>query len=191
MKGVTGKFSLRDFLQIIIPGIYFMGLLKPIFDDLNFANISNSSNEVDVIILSILSLLSGMIIYSIDIPKKVWFFKKNLPTTLIKKNLSNIENVHNKYFQFYDDKISDKQKAITEKYTSIYHFAINIVITSLVLTLVYFIIYKSTFLTSYGIITLLVLILSAILAVLIFYGDRKIKYMFKRQYDKFTKSLQN
>jgi len=189
MKQVTGKFSLRDSLQIILPGIYFVGLLKPIFDDLKFTSITNSSNEVEVIVLSIFSILTGMLIYSIDIPKRVWFFKKNLPTTLINKNLSNIDNVHNRYFQFYDDKISDKQKAITEKYTSIYHFSINIFFASSILLLIYFLVYRLSFFNTYGLLILIIFIMSILLSLLIFYGDRKINYMFKRQYEKFKNSL--
>ncbi len=105
--------------------------------------------------------------------------------------MGNDKNVHNKYFQFYDDKISDKQKDITEKYTSIYHFSVNIAIASLILTLTYLATYRLEFINSYGIFTLLILIVSIFLSYQIFFGDRKIKYMFKRQYDKFVSSINN
>lgn len=189
MKNTSGKFSLRETLQIVIPGVYFIGLLYPLVSEVGVFVIKDSTEMTDLIISSILSLLAGMLIYSLDLPKKLWFFNMYLPTTLITKNMGNDKSVHNKYFQFYDDKISDKQKDITEKYTSIYHFSVNIAITSLILTIIYLIIYKEVFLNSYGLFTLLILIVSILLTYQIFFGDRKIKYMFKRQYDKFIDSI--
>jgi len=191
MKNINGKFSLRETLQIVIPGLYFIGLLYPLISDMGIFVIKSSNEAIDLIISSILSLLTGMVIYSLDLPKKLWFFKNNLPTSLIAKNMGDDKNVHNKYFQFYDDKISDKQKDITEKYTSIYHFSVNIALISLILTIIYLVIYKLEFLSSYGVFTLLILIVSIFLTYQIFFGDRKIKYMFERQYNKFASTMNN
>lgn len=189
MKKFNGDFSLRETLQIIIPGIYFIGLLNPIFLKLDFFSFSNSSDSIELITSGVFSLIVGMMIYALDLPKRLWFFEKNLPTTLITKNLAHLQNVHNKYFDFYDNKIADKQKDITEKYTSIYHFSVNLGLASFILTLAYLLVYGKTFLDSYGLITLVTLILCILLTFQIFYGKKKIRYMFSRQYQKFVSSL--
>ncbi len=80
MKNINGKFSLRETLQIVIPGLYFIGLLYPLISEMEILVIKNNNESINLIISSILSLLVGMIIYSLDLPKKLWFFKNHLPT---------------------------------------------------------------------------------------------------------------
>ena len=189
MKNINGNFSLRETLQIVIPGIYLVALMTPIINKLSLFNLTDYSESILFILSSIFSLILGMIIYAFDLPKRLWFFKSNLPTTKISQNLSHIENAHNAYFEFYDNEISDKQKDITEKYTSIYHFSVNMVLASFILTAGYVVVFFNSFLSSYGILTLTILVLSIILTAQIFYGNKKINYMFMRQYDKFVKQL--
>lgn len=181
--GNLNKFSLRELLEIVIPGVYFISLLKPIVSKIG-TPIQNCSENVNLILGFLLSLIVGMIIYAIDIPKKIWFFKNNLPTKLIEKNKKLSKDIHNKYFDFYDEKITAKQKSITDKYTSIFHFSVNIAVISFILSIVYAFVYCNDFFYSYGIITLIILILSIVLSQRIFFGKRKIKYMFNRQYKK-------
>jgi len=186
--GNLNKFSLRELLQIVIPGVYFISLIKPIVSKIGMP-IQNYSENVNLVLSFLLSLIVGMIIYAIDIPKKIWFFNNNLPTKLIERNKDLGKNIHNKYFDFYDNNISDKQKGITEKYTSIFHFSVNISVVSFVLSIIYVFAYCGDFSHSYGVITLIILILSIVLSQRIFFGKRKIKYMFTRQYEKFINSL--
>lgn len=183
MEKVNTKFSLRETLQYIIPGIYFIGLTTPILQEFNLV-LYLSDPKLNIIFAVLFALIIGMLIYAIDIPKRLFFFKDNLPIVLIKKNYT-LDVKINDYFDFYDKEISDKQKANIEKYTSIYHFSVNIFLVSFFFSIVYLIVYKCDFLNSYGFPILIMTVLSFCLTFLIFYGKNKIKDNFQRQAEKY------
>lgn len=194
MKELKNSFSLRETLEIIFPGLYFMSLLIPIFDEKGLSLIT--SNEIPNIALYLmLSLVYGVVLYVLDIPKKIPFFRNNTPTYLLEKEFENIDKtkkiiITNAYFSFYDsDEISIQNKNKTEIYTSIYHFSINCALTSFLLLIIYFITIKVNFCSNeYVIANIIVFCASIFNSVFIVYSPKKIKYMFERQIQKFKGS---
>lgn len=200
MKELKNSFSLRETLEIVFPGLYFMSLLITIFDENNL-NLFAIDEVPNIALYLMLSLLYGVILYVLDMPKRIWFFKKNTPTYLIEKEFSNLDEtkklkIANAYFSFYDsDEISIQNKSKTEIYTSIYHFCINSSFTALLLFITYFITYFITvqdksFFDKYVIANIIVFGVSIINSVLMVYSSKKIKYMFKRQLLMFKNSIQ-
>lgn len=174
-KGLE-NFGFREIIVIIFPGLYFFSLLLPINNHVTFIDFNNSiANNV---IFILLSLLLGIVLYWVDIPKKIWFFNNNLPTTILIKEFPKIEKfkIINSYFSFYDT-ISEEQRKKTDTYTSLFHFSVNISIISFALIILYIIFPPF----NYGFIAIAILILSCANIIGLFYGERKIKYMFNRQ----------
>jgi hypothetical protein len=191
------KLSFRETLTILIPGIFIMLSITPIisevFDD---GNVFDNSN-LNLLLLSISSFFLGIILYVLDIPKNIYFFNNATPTEQLNKNLKvlNIETdnfeIHNAYFKFYDELISSVQKGKTERLTSMYHFSMNIFINSLVILLIYLVYnYFTGSLIYYTYPIILIGLLSLISSLGLFYGKRKIKYYFTRQYKSFLKSAE-
>lgn len=181
-KGLE-SFSFREIVVIIFPGIYFMALTAPITDKIGLVSLSDSvANNVSFIMLS---LLLGIILYWIDIPKKLPLFNNNLPTSKLIEAYPNVDKIKiiNCYFKFYDT-ISDEQKKKTNTYTSLYHFCVNILILSLFIVIIY--LFFTPF--NYGWIALMISVISFANIIGLFYGNRKIKYMFDRQLSAFKNS---
>lgn len=181
-KGLE-SFSFREIVVIIFPGVYFMALTTPLMDKIGLSGLSDSvANNVSFIMLS---LLLGIVLYWIDIPKKLPLFNRNLPTTKLIEAYPNVDKIKviNCYFRFYD-KISDEQKKKTNTYTSLYHFCVNILILSLIIVALY--LFFTPF--KYGWIALSISVISFANIIGLFYGDRKIKYMFDRQFKAFQNS---
>ncbi len=115
---ITSKLSLNEMLRIFIPGIY----LTMMFDILLWSKFPIVYNieigdTYKTIIFILLCLINGLLISSLDMPKKLWFFKNSLPLNRIsielKKNANNAKN-RNLYFQFYDRDLSNEFKIKTE-----------------------------------------------------------------------------
>lgn len=190
------KFTAREIFGTFIPGLYFTVILgkifKPVFDVQK-----NDIGSFDYFLLFILSILIGLVIYSFDFPKKIFFFNTNTPTYLInnkiqKDNLriSDID-IRNAYFNFYDNNISSNQKVLTEKLTTLFHFSSNIFLCSIIIFIVELF---TKYFTSFAIekemilFNVIVLILSAISIFGLFYGKNKIKNIFERQFNAFINS---
>lgn len=189
------KLSLRETLTILIPGIFIMLSITPIISEVfSNGNVFDNSN-LNLLLLSISSFFLGIILYVLDIPKNIQFFTNATPTKQLEKKLKelNLETdntkIHNAYFKFYDESISSVQKGKTDRLTSMYHFSMNIFISSIIILLIYLI---SWFFTEnfiyYSFPIILIGILSLISTLGLFYGKRKIKYYFTRQYNSFLKS---
>ena len=195
MKELKNSFSLRETLEIIFPGLYFISLLIPILDEKGFSQLT--SNEVPNLALYLMfSLMYGIVLYVLDIPKRLLFFKKITPTYQIEKEFSNLDKIKkikiaNAYFSFYDsDEISIQNKNKIEIYTSIYHFSINCASSAFLLLIIYFITAATKcFLNEYIITNIIVFIFSILNSIFIVYSSRKIKYMFERQVLKFKDSI--
>lgn len=119
MNDLKNSFSIRETLEIVFPGFYFMGLLLPLAP--YWGNVDLSTDSLtNITVYFVLAILIGIFMYTLDIPKKLWFFKAILPTKIIEDELS--ENagkslkskVANSYFSFYDKNISSEQKSKTD-----------------------------------------------------------------------------
>jgi len=181
-KGLE-NFRLREIIVIVFPGLYFASLLLPLNNSLDIVNFSNSiANNVSFIMFS---LLIGIVFYWIDIPKRMSFFNRNLPTSKLINEHPAIEKykIINSYFKFYDT-ISEEQRNKTNTYTNLYHFCVNIVLLSLVIIILYLIFPPF----NYGYIALIIMIVAISNVFGLFYGNRKIKYMFERQFSAYKNS---
>jgi len=193
MEELKNSFSFRETLEIVFPGLYFMGLILPLMPFIGVDNLSTES-ITNITIYLIMSVLIGIFFYTLDIPKKLWFFKSILPTNLIEKELKdntdkNIRSkVANSYFSFYDKNVTKEQKSKTDIYTTIYHFSVNIFILSVILLTLY-VILMPDFYSNYIFYTLsFIFIISLFNSFYIIYSPKKIKYMFKRTFDKYKNS---
>ncbi len=187
MEKALQNFGLREVLEILFPGIYVTSFIYLCVNELTTINITNNS-FINGVIFSLFSILIGLIFYWINLPKKIPFFKNNLPTEKLIKNHTNITKTKliNAFFKYYDNAISEKQKTKTDTYTALYHFTINIALGSVILLIVYCCFCKNYY--NHITIILIILILSIINALGLFYGEKKIKYMFDRQYNSFINS---
>lgn len=75
---IPNSFTFRQILQILLPGLYLCAMLLPIQAEIFDANAYDDYQKA--ILFSIISILLGVFIYTIEIPKTIWFFKKYLPT---------------------------------------------------------------------------------------------------------------
>lgn len=188
MKNMN-KLNSREILSIFVPGAYIV-----LFS--NLILIQDKTDAINPIVLNVLleftlSLLVGLVIYIIDLPKRVWFFNNNRPTEIINKELGEISysKIENAFFLYYDNHVSDKQKDKTERLTSFYNFSINIFSSSLIILFLFYINTESYILLKYYFnINGLILIISIISSIGLFFGKRKIKYIFNRQYKSFKDS---
>lgn len=163
MNELINKFSLREILQTFVPGFFigfFLFLLFPILLKFKFIGILIN----DIFLICIISSFLGILLRSIDIPKRLWCFKNELPTVKLEKELNKIKikDIANAYYKFYDnhEKIAPKVKEITEKYTNYYHYCINMIIVSFILSLAYLFLIDISFIKFYGLPIVVILILS-------------------------------
>jgi hypothetical protein len=190
------KFTVREIFGTFIPGLYFTifigKIIMPIFDLQK-----NDINSFDYFILFIVSTLIGLVIYSYDFPKRIYFFNNNTPTYLINKKIKNDNlsiteiDIRNAYFSFFDNNISSNQKVLTEKLTTLFHFSSNIFLCSIVVLIIELVLKYF----NYAIIDSNMLFFNTIVVVLsltsifgLFYGKNKINNLFQRQFKAFIGS---
>src|SRR5690606_28996463 len=124
MTDLTSKLSLNEFLRIFIPGVY----ISMLFDIIIVQGINSLPNlflseSYFTIIFIVFSLVSGILFSSLDIPKRLWFFKNNIPVNKIYKDTelkSEGLNITNTYFKFYDSEVTPEFKYKTEKDSGFY-----------------------------------------------------------------------
>lgn len=188
MTDLTSKLSLNEFLRIFIPGVFISMLFDIIIlQGINSLSIIFLSESYSTIIFIIFSLISGMFFSSLDLPKRLWFFKNNIPVNKIYKDTeikSEGLNITNVYFKFYDTEVTPEFKYKTEKDTGFYHLCMNLAIISVLYLLPSVFIYgfgepKTFFLIGSFIFTLLS-------SLTIFY--LKVKINFLRQSEMFRNS---
>jgi hypothetical protein len=189
------KLSFRETLTILIPGIFTMLSITPIISEIfSDGNVFDNSN-LNLLLLSMNSFFLGIILYVLDIPKKISFFDNATPTKQLEVKLKELNigvdesKIHNAYFDFYNKCISSELKGKTDRLTSMYHFSMNIFISSLIIVLIYSIywFFTGSFIF-YFFPIILIGILSLISTLGLFYGKRKVKYYFTRQYKSFLNS---
>lgn len=115
-------------LRIFIPGVFFstnIGFALEAFKIELPLNLDSSA--YNTIYFVILSIILGLFVYSLDIPKRVSFFQRELPTKRIKAKHPSFDlvKVSNSYFTFYDN-LSTEFKLKNEIYSGFYHFCINL-----------------------------------------------------------------
>ncbi len=189
MNKIASTFSFREFLTIVIPGLYLAAILSAIVQDLGIMDrLVIKSTEYTIVFL-VVAVLLGLIFYGIDMAKELWFFKEAAPIPRFIKKFSLQEEegkVKGAYYRFYDE-VSQEQKAKTEVYTSLYHLCINLALACVIIFIISgiaaWIMYASPL---YFFLNLFLLILSVINAMLIF--RKRVKDMFDRQYNGFLAS---
>lgn len=190
-----GKLSFRETLTIMIPGVFIILSLTPLISEKLYKDLALNDSNLNLLLMAICSFLIGIILYIIDLPKNIPFFKKATPTEQISNKLKELKTtievtrIHNAYFQFYDKIVSVTQKDKTDRLTSIYHFTMNLFLGSLFVLLVYFACWIYTGNVSFYWIPVLLIGISSLISTLgLFYGKRKIKYYFDRQFSAFINS---
>jgi hypothetical protein len=187
MNSFISGFTIYETLRILIPGFYFsssaLKILKVFITDKSLAD-PNLENTVLYIVCSI---LSGLFIYSIDVPKRVGFFQQGLPSTAIKRKHPELDKIliTNNYFEFYDN-LSSEMKLKTELYSGLYHFAINVASVALLISLSNLTIIHS--ISNYDYIHLFIAFFSIISAINIYH--QRLSLAFKRQLNKYYQSEQ-
>jgi hypothetical protein len=157
-------------------------------------NLSNDTNSFNYLILFVVSISIGCIIYVIDLPKRVWFFKKETPTNLIKKKLvadqKIIKDVNIKifYYNFYDNEVSEKNKSITDKQTTLYHFSFNMFLCALLILLIQVVNCEFNLEKGLVVVNLFLIITCFISFLALLYGKGKMKSYFQRHYIEFIDS---
>ena len=194
MENLKNNFSLRETLEILLPGFFFISFLIPIIAKTSYESLTYSSVP-NVTSLIILSFTYGIFIYILDVPKKIWFFKNILPTKILEKEFENIQDkdiikkIHNAYFSFYDTSFSPELKNKTDIYTGIYHFSVNITLSAFLLLIIYLLVFLfEKTIDVHVFIVSIIFLFSTTNCYFIVNSPKKIKYMFSRQVLKFKES---
>src|SRR5437868_474260 len=104
MGNLIGTFTLYEFLRIIIPGFYFVTWVRIVLSQTQLF-FSFKIAEIDATIIFVIgSIVFGIFIYSFDIPKRLGFMLRDLPSNVIKSKHTQIDKIKvlNSYFQFYE-----------------------------------------------------------------------------------------
>ena len=187
MDNLENKFAITETLRIFIPGIYFTFMageaLKSIFE---VTTIVSSNQTINAFFFLLISFLIGIIIYSIDIPKSLQFFIKNLPVKQIENKLNQYANnidLEVFYFRFYDA-LSTDFKQIHKLYLDIYHLSMNLLLVSLIFIPIA--LFDSFLFSGVLMINIIIFLLSLISTLLIF--NTRIKRQFSRLTNEFLDS---
>lgn len=186
------KFSIRETLIILIPGIFSTYFFARILSSLESKVHSGFSNNSDSVLFFLFSVIVGIFIYSFDLPKKTNIFKKDLPITSLVKEFPVLkeQDLKRVYFKYYDS-LSEEFKEKTNIYTSIYHLCLNTAFSGIILfvvNLILLLIYPSM-----KTVLIFDIFSLAIIIVLLFVSinqlfKNKIKGMFQRALIGFRKS---
>lgn len=194
MVNTFNRFTTRDILGLFIPSLYFSYIIFEIFSTSFSFELNNSTNSFNYLILFIGSISIGSILYVVDLPKRFWFFTEELPTTLIMKKLiedgKTIDkvNVEIFYYKFLDEVVAEKNKSITDKQTTLYHFSSNMFLCSILLLVIQVSKCRLALDDVISIVNLVIMIISVIGTLGLLYGKDKIRSRFKRHYTEFIDS---
>lgn len=187
MNYFNSKFGLYETLRALIPGIYSVVLLSSIVTSMT--GITYGITVTDGIILAILSISLGFFIYSWDLPKKLNWYQKDLPTKVLKKEFDNLskEEIENIYFSFYDNLSADFKRKV-ELYSSFHHYSVIMLVTATFILVIQIIILTIGYNVSpvHISINALIAVLSTITIKLTY--NSRLKGLFKRQLIKFKES---
>lgn len=187
VNDLTGKLSLNEMLRIFIPGIYFTTMVDiTITPQLPLKFFISMQDSYHTILFIVFSLINGLLISSLDLPKKLWFFKNALPINQLKNDLSNSSRVIQEvaYFKFYDREISKEFKTKTELDSGYYHLCTNIAILAAGFVVICLLLYRG--INEYVFLNFLFCILSSFSAATLF--NNKVLKNFNRQKNQFEKS---
>jgi len=186
------KFPTRQILIILLPGVYLALYLSDlslqIFTEEDFPKLSI---EFNILIKALFSLSFGIFIYIIDIPKKLRFVKSQLPTNRIKKEHPDLNEVliHQAYFGFYDNSISEPQRTKTDGLTTLFHMGINVSavsLFSLIITLIcdyFYCVSNSNYFIHFDLFFFFI-----VGSLGLFFSANRISDIFNNQYEAFLKS---
>ena len=178
MNDLSRQFSLYEILRILIPGALITTNVGIACDVLHYSGLTISNSYYSGIIFFLSSFIAGLLVYSFDLPKRLSFFQKDLPTNKIEQKHTNLDKVRiaNSYFSFYDT-LSAELKSKTEVYSGFFHFGINLAFSSLLCFVTELIINASQL---FGLILLdaIFFIVTVIISVVIYHS--RLKFAFKR-----------
>ncbi|WP_159950921.1 hypothetical protein [Polaribacter septentrionalilitoris] len=97
-------------------------------------------------------------------------------------------NVEIFYYKFLDEVVAEKNKSITDKQTTLYHFSSNMFLCSILLLVIQVLKCRLAFDDVISIVNLVIMIISAIGTLGLLYGKGKIRSRFKRHYTEFIDS---
>ena len=194
MVNTFNKFTTREILGLFIPGLYFTYMMsQELLGDVS-PDLGNSEDSFNYLLLFIISISVGCILYIIDLPKRFWFFKEELPTTIIKKKLIeggetiNETNIKIFYYKFYDNEVSERNKSITDRQSTLYHFSANIFLCGVLVLITEIFSSRLSLDNITSLINLAVIIMGITGVFGIFYGKGKMKSLFKRHIAEFLDS---
>lgn len=94
MNDLSSKFSLYEMLRILIPGILIATNIGIANDILHYElPLRITNNYYNGIVFFMGAFISGLFLYSLDLPKQFRFFQKDLPTRKIKEKHPTIADV--------------------------------------------------------------------------------------------------
>jgi|SRR4030095_12984524 len=200
MNNFISSFTLYEFLRILMPGTYLTltisQFVRYIYPEYDTITAGTRFNQVEAtIIFGIVSIIMGVFIYSIDNPRLLGLFFKNLPSNIIKRKYPDAKNITvlNSYFGFYDS-LPDAVKIKTEKQSGFMHLALNMAfvnIISLILLLIVLISGKPDFVQmpyfKAHFAMDIVLVLISIFSAYLIYAKR-LKFTYERSVELYFKS---
>lgn len=202
MNNIISSFTLYEFLRILMPGCYFtLNLLQ--FVRCNFIDYTEMfkgtefSQTEAAIIFIIVSVVLGILIYALDNPRVLKLIIKNLPTNIISKRHSGVNEIliMNSYFTFYES-LPDAFKIRIEREIGFFHLSMDMIFVNLISIVLLIIttilgnhtssdalygVYKSQF-----VMVIFLLLISLLSAYLIY--SKRLKYNYKRNAEMYFKS---
>jgi len=178
MNEFSSKLSLYETLRILIPGALLVSNFGSAKDMLSIKTFLDSTNSLyQGVFFFLFVFISGLVIYSFDIPKRINFFQKDLPTKKIFKEHPTVEQIRisNSYFSFYDA-LSSELKKKTEVYSGFYHFLINISFSSILCVLIFVFQFKT--LRDLIFLNGIIAVVSLITAMIIYFS--RLRFAFQR-----------
>ncbi len=202
MDAFTNKFSFKEFVEILIPGIYTAWLAlgtEKLF----------GSEFIHGIVFFLTAIGIGVFLSALSLPALILKRSNMLSTEILMKNmcgvskkkpgmtdtaknyfqeLSNCDKckavIYNHFFRFYDHKenIPQTQQTTTEVYTGFFYMAVNTAFISFIALCSYIFSYEPPISQLF----LAIILLFSMVAAISFF--RKIKFLYYRQYLAFRES---
>jgi hypothetical protein len=187
-NNITSAFTLYEVLRVLIPGFYTTIILKQIAFSLMIIDTKNSDSGDGWIIFVIVSIVVGGLLYSMDVPR--WFkkFYYYLPSNMIeRKGLRDKPKdpdprySENEYFKFYYAlPAGDKFK--TDIQSGFFQLFMTMAFINLIFTIVLcFIRGNSPQICEYRILNMLLLIVDAVAALVIY--KQLLRHSWKRDFE--------
>ena len=136
MNNIVSKFSLYEVLRLIVPGFYVTTVLYIVLVP-SLAGINEELGYLNLTLFIFASLVMGTLIYTLNFPRWLRSWEKELPSVKIKKRHKEVDSVvvDAVFFSSYDTMPQGLRQRV-ELYSSFYFFSVTIAYCSLILTVV-------------------------------------------------------